>query len=61
MMGYRTPNIDRLACEGLSFTDYYGQESCTGEGVAAQTFIVSGGGVDFMRALEHRRHGDVSS
>ena len=29
MMGYRTPNIDRLADEGLSFTDYYGQQSCT--------------------------------
>src|SRR5262249_43126866 len=29
MMGYRTPNIDRLAKEGLSFTDYYGQQSCT--------------------------------
>jgi len=29
MMGYRTPNIDRIAQEGLSFTDYYGQQSCT--------------------------------
>jgi arylsulfatase len=29
MMGYRTPNIDRLADEGVSFTDYYGQQSCT--------------------------------
>jgi arylsulfatase A-like enzyme len=29
MMGYRTPNIDRVAREGLSFTDYYGQQSCT--------------------------------
>ncbi|WP_198670464.1 arylsulfatase [Oceanicella sp. SM1341] len=29
MMGYETPNIDRLAKEGLSFTDYYGQQSCT--------------------------------
>ncbi len=28
-MGYRTPNIDRLAREGVSFTDYYGQQSCT--------------------------------
>jgi arylsulfatase len=28
-MGYRTPNIDRIAHEGLSFTDYYGQQSCT--------------------------------
>ncbi len=29
MMGYRTPNIDRIAAEGLSFSDYYGQQSCT--------------------------------
>ena len=29
MMGYRTPNIDRIAREGLGFTDYYGQQSCT--------------------------------
>ena len=29
MMGYRTPNIDRIAKEGLAFTDYYGQQSCT--------------------------------
>lgn len=29
MMGYKTPNIDRLAREGMWFTDYYGQQSCT--------------------------------
>ena len=29
MMGYRTPNIDRIAKEGGIFTDYYGQQSCT--------------------------------
>jgi arylsulfatase len=29
MLGYRTPNIDRIATEGVSFTDYYGQQSCT--------------------------------
>src|SRR5580704_4657342 len=28
-MGYRTPNIDRVANEGAIFTDYYGQQSCT--------------------------------
>ncbi|MFZ1945361.1 MAG: arylsulfatase, partial [Acidobacteriaceae bacterium] len=28
-MGYRTPNIDRVADEGVTFTDYYGQQSCT--------------------------------
>jgi len=29
MMGYNTPGIDRIAREGVSFTDYYGQQSCT--------------------------------
>jgi arylsulfatase len=29
MMGYRTPNIDRIAEEGMMFTDYYGEQSCT--------------------------------
>src|SRR5262249_9824221 len=29
MMGYMTPNIDRIAREGTAFTDYYGQQSCT--------------------------------
>jgi arylsulfatase len=29
LMGYRTPNIDRLAKEGMMFTDSYGEQSCT--------------------------------
>jgi len=29
MMGYRTPNIDRIADEGMRFTDWYGEQSCT--------------------------------
>ncbi len=29
LMGYRTPNIDRLASEGMRFTDSYGEQSCT--------------------------------
>ena len=29
MMGYKTPNIDRVAKEGAMFTDWYGQQSCT--------------------------------
>jgi len=29
MMGYMTPNIDRIAREGVGFTDYYAQQSCT--------------------------------
>ena len=29
VMGYKTPNIDRIAKEGMTFTDYYGEQSCT--------------------------------
>jgi len=29
LMGYQTPNIDRIAAEGVMFTDYYGEQSCT--------------------------------
>ena len=29
VMGYKTPNIDRIANEGILFTDYYGEQSCT--------------------------------
>jgi arylsulfatase len=29
LVGYRTPNIDRIANEGIIFTDYYGEQSCT--------------------------------
>jgi len=29
LMGYHTPNIDRIAQEGMTFTDYYGEQSCT--------------------------------
>ncbi len=37
MMGYKTPNIDRLADEGLMFTDYYAEQSCT---AGRSTFIL---------------------
>jgi len=36
MMGYHTPNIDRIAQEGLLFTDYYAEQSCT---AGRSTFI----------------------
>ena len=36
VMGYRTPNIDRIAKEGLIFTDYYAENSCT---AGRSTFI----------------------
>ena len=29
LMGYQTPNIDRVATEGVLFTDYYAEQSCT--------------------------------
>jgi arylsulfatase len=29
LVGYKTPNIDRIASEGMKFTDYYGEQSCT--------------------------------
>jgi arylsulfatase len=29
LVGYETPNIDRIASEGMTFTDYYGEQSCT--------------------------------
>jgi arylsulfatase len=29
LVGYKTPNIDRIANEGIIFTDYYGEQSCT--------------------------------
>jgi arylsulfatase len=32
MMSYKTPNIDRIAREGVAFTDYYAQQSCTAGG-----------------------------
>ena len=38
MMGYKTPNIDRLAKEGVAFTDYYAQQSCT----AGRAAFISG-------------------
>ncbi len=36
LMGYQTPNIDRIAKEGLKFTDYYAEQSCT---AGRSTFI----------------------
>src|SRR5262245_54624741 len=36
VVGYRTPNIDRIAREGMMFTDYYAENSCT---AGRSTFI----------------------
>lgn len=38
MMGYKTPNIDRIAKEGALLTDWYGQQSCT----AARSCFITG-------------------
>jgi arylsulfatase A-like enzyme len=38
IMGYRTPNIDRIAAEGVRFTDSYGEQSCT----AGRAAFISG-------------------
>src|SRR3954468_2224886 len=38
LMGYRTPNIDRIASEGMRFTDSYGEQSCT----AGRAAFISG-------------------
>lgn len=42
MMGYRTPNIDRIAREGMRFTDYYADQSCT---AGRSTFITGQSGL----------------
>ena len=44
VLGYRTPNIDRIAREGMMFTDYYAENSCT---AGRSTFIT--GEVGFRR------------
>jgi arylsulfatase len=41
VVGYKTPNIDRIAKEGMMFTDYYAENSCTAGRAAAD---VAGGG-----------------
>src|SRR6476659_1367133 len=42
VMGYRTPNIDRLAREGMMFTDYYAEQSCT---AGRSTFLTGQSGL----------------
>ncbi|MBL4903255.1 MAG: arylsulfatase [Desulfocapsa sp.] len=37
LMGFQTPNIDRISDEGMTFTDYYGEQSCT---AGRSTFIM---------------------
>ena len=49
-MGYRTPNIDRIANEGMIFTDYYAEQSCT----AGRAAFIMGQSV-FRTGLEQGR------
>ena len=45
LMGYKTPNIDRVADEGMRFTDYYAEQSCTagrGSFITGQSGIRTG-------------------
>jgi len=64
MMGYQTPNIDRIAREGVAFTDYYGQQSCTagraaflGGNVPVRTGMTK---VGMPKALEGWQKSDVT-
>ena len=50
-MGYRTPNIDRIANEGMRFTDSYGEQSCT----AGRSSFITGQSV-FRTGPEQGRH-----
>ena len=53
LMGYRTPNIDRIANEGMRFTDSYGEQSCT----AGRSSFITGQSVLPDRADQGRHAG----
>ena len=53
VMGYRTPNIDRIAKEGMIFTDYYAEQSCT----AGRSSFITGQSHAADRPVEGRRSG----
>ena len=64
VMGYETPNIDRIAREGVRFTDFYGQQSCTAGRAAfitgqspirtGLTKVGDGGGTAHEEIVVHR-------
>jgi len=56
LMGYRTPNIDRIADEGMRFTDSYGEQSCT----AGRSAFITGQSV-FRTGLSTSRSRSCSS
>jgi arylsulfatase A-like enzyme len=54
MMGYKTPNIDRIANEGMIFTDYYGEQSCTaGRAAFIMGQSVFRSGLSVVRCKDH--------
>ena len=50
LMGYQTPNIDRIAKEGMMFTDSYGEQSCT----AGRSSFITGQSVLPHRPVQGR-------
>ena len=56
MMAVRTPNLDQLASEGMRFTDYYAEASCT----AGRANFITGPVADPHR-IDHRRSGRFAS
>jgi hypothetical protein len=46
LMGYKTPSIDRIAHEGMMFTDYYAEQSCT---AGRSSFITGNDVVDKLQ------------
>ena len=51
LMGYKTPNIDRIAKEGMMFTDWYGEQCCT----AGRSSFITGQSV-YRTGLSKDRH-----
>ena len=56
MMAGRTPNLDQLAAEGMRFTDYYAEASCT---AGRANFIT--GQLPIRTGIDHRRSGRLPS
>ena len=55
MMGYQTPNIDRIAHEGAIFTDWYAQQSCTAGRSAFIRSAIRKSELDVLRAMSGSR------
>jgi hypothetical protein len=64
LMGYRTPNIDRIADEGMRFTDSYGEQSCTAgrsSFITGQSVFRTGLSKVGMPGLEYAHTGEHAS